>query len=91
MSARRIIFLRAGAALAFALFVASHPMALAGFGNAQWEEAEDDGLFGGMLVAEADDDGNVVSNRVAPPSFFMLCFPMHSPCLRLGTAIPRCS
>ena len=45
-------------------------MALAGFGVMPWDEAEDDGMFGGMLVAEADDDGHVVSNRATPPCFF---------------------
>ena len=46
-------------------------MALAGFGVMPWEdEAEDDGMFGGMLVAEADDDGHVVSYRATPPCFF---------------------
>ena len=46
-------------------------MALAAFAAMPLPEiAEDGDMFGGMLQAEADDDGNVVSNRATHAVFF---------------------
>ena len=60
-------------------------MALAGFGVMPWEEeAEADGMFGGMLVAEADDDGHVVSNRATHAVFFHYAFPCTHPAFSLA-------
>ena len=55
-------------------------MALAGFAGMAFDaDAEDDDMFGGMLQAEADDDGNVVSNCAGVFNYVLLSHELTKP------------